>query len=60
MGGMKKIGKNSPQSNFHMGGHYVPPPTLICNSDVPPSWGLIYSVFNLQYIIINIFFSLAI
>ena len=42
MGGTKTIGKNSPQSNFHMGGHYVPPlsPTLICNSDVPPSWGL--------------------
>ena len=40
MGGMKKIGKNSPRSNIHMGGHYVPPPTLICNSDDPPSWGL--------------------
>jgi hypothetical protein len=37
MGGMKKIGKNSLRTNIHMGGHYVPPPTLICNSDDPPS-----------------------
>ena len=36
---MKKIGNNSPQSNFHLEGHYVPSP-LICNFDDPPSSGL--------------------
>ena len=26
MGGLKKLGKNSSQSDIYMGGHYVPPP----------------------------------
>ena len=40
MGGMEKIGKNSPKSNFHMGGQNRPPPTLPGNSKPPPFLGL--------------------
>ena len=41
MGGMEQICKNSPKSNFHMGGqNQPPPPTLPGNSKPPPFLGL--------------------
>jgi hypothetical protein len=42
MGGMEKVGKNSPKSNFHMGGALSAPPTSSGNSKPPSFLGLRY------------------